>query len=233
MKDQLKYQLVKSNRKTIAISFDRDGNLVVKAPLYVRNRDIEAFVYEKSEWIEATALRLKRAREKEMAGRLRLESGDALPYLGREQILSVFREERKRPKIKKAGERLLMWVPYEADYEYRRHALEQWYRKEACAVIGQKAMEFSQRLGVSYGEIRIKDQKSRWGSCSGKGNLNFNWRIVMAPEAVCDYVVIHELCHLKYMDHSPNFWGLLESIAPGYRKCRSWLKEQGRNLYLF
>lgn len=227
----MNYQLIKSNRKTIAISFDRDGNLVVKAPFYVKNRDIEAFVLSKAEWIEATALRLRRAREKEEALRPKLENGDALSYLGEKRILTVICEDRKRAKVKSVLGRLILYVPYEADYEYRRYALEQWYRAEAGIVIGEKVREFAGLLSVSYGDIRIKDQRSRWGSCSGKGNLNFNWRILMAPEAVCDYVVIHELCHLKHMDHSQNFWRLVESVCPKYRQCRNWLKEQGKSLY--
>ena len=193
----MKYQLIKSNRKTIAISFDRDGNLVVKAPLFVSDRQIEDFVRQKSEWIEATALRLK----------------------------------RERAKVASALGRLILHVPYAADYEDRRWVLEQWYRRQAQIVIGEKAREFAALLGVSYAAVRIKDQRSRWGSCSGKGNLNFNWRILMAPEAVCDYVVIHELCHLVHMDHSERFWKLVESVCPDYRRCRAWLKEQGKSLY--
>ncbi|MBQ8597165.1 MAG: M48 family metallopeptidase, partial [Lachnospiraceae bacterium] len=86
---------------------------------------------------------------------------------------------------------------------------------------------------VTYEDIRIKDQKSRWGSCSSKGNLNFNWRIVMAPEPVCDYVVIHELCHLVHLDHSERFWKLVESICPGYEQYKKWLKTNGSRLYPF
>ncbi len=227
----MKYQLIKSNRKTIAISFDRDGNLVVKAPLYVGNRDIEDFVRQKSEWIEATALRLKRESEKEAALRPKLCSGDILPYLGDDRILTVICEDRQRSKVVSALGRLILHVPYAADYEERRCVLEQWYRRQAQIVIGEKVREFVALLGVSYAAVRIKDQRSRWGSCSGKGNLNFNWRILMAPEAVCDYVIIHELCHLVHMDHSERFWKLVESVCPDYRRCRAWLKEQGKSLY--
>ena len=170
----MKYQLIKSNRKTIAISFDRDGNLVVKAPLYVGNRDIEDFVRQKSEWIEATALRLKRESEKEAALRPKLCSGDILPYLGDDRILTVICEDRQRSKVVSALGRLILHVPYAADYEERRCVLEQWYRRQAQIVIGEKAREFAALLGVSYAAVRIKDQRSRWGSCSGKGNLNFN-----------------------------------------------------------
>lgn len=227
----MQYQLTRSNRKSIAISFDRDGNLIVKAPLWLNLKEIETFVASKEEWITATAVRLKRAREKAMAERPRLENGDTLKYLGEKRILTVIREQRSRAKVKCVMERLLLWVPYEADYEYKRAQLEKWYRKQAQLGFTRKAEEFAKILGVSFAEIHIKDQKSRWGSCSGRGNLNFNWRLIMAPEPVCDYVIIHELCHLRFMDHSAAFWKLVESICPDYKQYRSWLKENGGELY--
>ena len=102
---------------------------------------------------------------------------------------------------------------------------------QAMAVIPDKVRFYAEKIGVDYGRITIRNQKTRWGSCSAKGNLNFNWRILMAPEAVCDYVIIHELCHLVHMDHSERFWKLVESVCPDYRRCRAWLKEQGKSLY--
>ncbi|MGN1181091.1 MAG: M48 family metallopeptidase [Suilimivivens sp.] len=229
----MQYQLIKSKRKTIAISFDGDGNLIVKAPYFVRNYEVEAFVRSKADWIEATAIRLKREKEKRENTRLKLESGDMLPFLGEQRVLTVIREDRKRAKVNCAMERLLVFVPYDAGYEYRREALEKWYRKEASVIIGEKAEEYASRLNVAFKDIHIKDQKSRWGSCSSKGNLNFNWRLVMAPESVLDYVVIHELCHLRYMDHSEHFWNLVSGVCPAYRQYRKWLKENGESLYLF
>lgn len=228
----MQYQLIRSKRKSIAISFDRDGNLVVKAPSWVNLKEIEAFVVSKQEWIMATAARLERAKQKAAAQRPRLESGDILKFLGENRVLTVIREERSRAKVKCVMERLLLWVPYEADYEYKREQLEKWYRKQAFLVFTQKAEEYAEILGVSFAEIHIKDQRSRWGSCSGRRNLNFNWRLIMAPEPVCDYVIVHELCHLKHMDHSAAFWRLVESVCPYYKQHRNWLKENGGELYI-
>ncbi len=229
----MQYELLRSKRKTIAISFDRDGNLVVKAPSWVAKREIDRFVASKEEWILATARRLQRAREKEAALRLSLESGDELYYLGEKRVLTVVREERSRTKIKDVCGRLIMTIPYEADYSYKQEQLEKWYRKEAQRVFEEKAQAFAGAIGVSFQGIHIKDQKSRWGSCSGKGNLNFNWRILMAPEPVCDYVIIHELCHLVYMDHSDNFWYLVERFCPSFRQYKKWLRDNAGLLYKF
>ncbi len=228
----MQYQLIRSKRKSIAISFDRDGNLTVKAPSWVSRSRIDAFVASKEEWILATAVRLEREREKALAGRLRLENGDELSYLGEKRVLSVIREQRSRARVSCVTDRLLLWVPYEADYEMKRACLEKWYRRQAQSVFAQKAQEFAEILGVDFKEIHIKDQKSRWGSCSGRGNLNFNWRLIMAPEPVCDYVIIHELCHLRFMDHSACFWELVGSICPEYKQYRRWLKENGQRLYV-
>ncbi len=165
--------------------------------------------------------------------KLKLENGDTLYYLGEARTLRVIREERSRARVKMAMDLLLLWVPYEADYAYRRDQLEKWYRKEAAVVFQEKAGEFAERLSVSFQDIRIKDQKSRWGSCSSKRNMNFNWRLLMAPEPVCDYVIIHELCHLVHMNHSADFWHLVESICPAYLQYKKWLRENGKQLYLF
>lgn len=227
------YQLIRSKRKTIAISFDENCQLIVKAPIWVGKSRIEAFLSEKAEWIEATRTRLLRAKEEASKTRIKLENGDILYFLGEKRNLSVIREERIRGKVVSSMGRIVLHVPYEADYAYKREQLERWYRKEAQQMIAEKAAEFAGRLKVSYEDIRIKDQKSRWGSCSSKGNLNFNWRIIMAPETVCDYVIIHELCHLVYLNHSEKFWSLVESICPEYKQYKKWLKDYGSRLYPF
>lgn len=226
----MKYHLTRSKRKTIAISFDRDGNLCVKAPYFVSTRTIELFLKEKEAWINATSKRLENQRKQELLTRRPLENGDVFSLLGDKLTLTVIREERQRGKVVSAPGRIILHVPFSADYEMKRELIEKWYRKEAAEIIRQKAEEFAKLLKVSYEDIRIKDQKSRWGSCSSKGNLNFNYRIIMAPETVCDYVVIHELCHLVHMDHSPAFWSLVESVCPTYRQYVKWLKTNGKQL---
>lgn len=98
-------------------------------------------------------------------------------------------------------------------------------RRQARQILSAKTAVFAQQLGVSYDRIFIRSQRTRWGSCSGKGNLNFNCLLMLTPEPVQDYVVVHELCHLRQMNHSPAFWCLVESILPDYRKQRQWLKD--------
>lgn len=110
--------------------------------------------------------------------------------------------------------------------------LEAIYRDAAREYFPKRVSYFSHVLGVNYGKITIRDQKTRWGSCSSKGNLSFNWRLILAPPNVLDYVVVHELCHRKEMNHSQRFWALVESVMPEYREYRKWLKENSNKLTL-
>lgn len=102
--------------------------------------------------------------------------------------------------------------------------------KDAKQVIPLRVAYYADMLGVSYGRISIRSQKTRWGSCSGKGNLNFNCLLMLVPEAVMDYVIVHELCHLFEMNHSKAFWSRVEQIVPDYKEKRRWLKEKGSEL---
>ena len=112
------------------------------------------------------------------------------------------------------------------DYE-QNPALEVQYRKEARRRITERAAYFAEKMGVDYGRIAIKAAKTRWGSCSAKGNLNFHWKLILMPPAILDYVVVHELAHRIEMNHSPRFWTQVERILPDYRERRRWLKENG------
>ena len=112
------------------------------------------------------------------------------------------------------------------DYE-ENPALEAAYRREARRRIEERAAYFAEKMGVDYGRIAIKAAKTRWGSCSAKGNLNFHWKLILMPPAVLDYVVVHELAHRIEMNHSSRFWAQVERILPDYRERRKWLKEKG------
>lgn len=114
----------------------------------------------------------------------------------------------------------------------QRSGLEKRYREAAKEYFPKRAEFYAQQLGVSYDRIRIAEQKTRWGSCSSKGTLSFNWKLMLAPPKVLDYVVVHELCHLKEMNHSPRFWKLVEEMIPNYKEYRKWLKENGNTLQL-
>lgn len=184
----MKYQLIRSDRKTLAIEVTAEGELIVRAPKRCRKAIIEAFLQEKQDWIE----------------RKRVERKD------------------RRKDWESQQEAMAPWS--ESDYQKAREL--------ARLVLTQKAGLYGSIMKVTYGRISIRDQKTRWGSCSTKGNLNFNWRLILAPEEIQDYVVVHELAHLKEMNHSPAFWAIVEEILPDYRKRRQWLKQNGGMLMI-
>lgn len=137
--------------------------------------------------------------------------------LRKRQELRIRKQEREERQ-----EQMSPWS--EQDYQRAREL--------ARHVLTQKAERYASLMQVTYERISIRDQKTRWGSCSGKGNLNFNWRLILAPEEVLDYVVVHELAHRKEMNHSPAFWEIVERVLPDYKKRRQWLKQHGGELML-
>lgn len=114
----------------------------------------------------------------------------------------------------------------------RLEILEKRYRNAARQQFESRVAYFHRITGGNYTSITVRDQKTRWGSCSSRGTLSFNYRLIFAPPVILDYVVVHELCHLTHMDHSKNFWNMVASVMPEYKECRKWLREHGQELSL-
>lgn len=150
--------------------------------------------------------------------------GASLPYLGKKYVLKIRRyRSYRKPGVMLDGN-VLAVLTAQTDGESVAKAVKDWYRQQAKALVAERVEFYRKQLGEEVQTVRIKDVRSRWGSCSSKRNLNFNWRLVMAPLEAVDYVVVHELCHLKEMNHSPAFWKLVEEIMPDYQRQRDWLK---------
>lgn len=151
-----------------------------------------------------------------------------IPLRGSEKFAISFAESKKNWIASCVLK--LQNVPIQKEKTPSEKRLEAIYRNAAREYFPKRVSHYAHMLGVTYGKISIRDQKTRWGSCSSEGNLSFNWRLILAPPDVLDYVVIHELCHRKEMNHSKDFWALVESLMPDYKECRKWLKKNGRNL---
>ena len=151
------------------------------------------------------------------------ERAGTVPYLGRALTMVP---EAGRTRVHRRGDALLVPGGDPAP------ALERWFRRAARAEIAPRAEEASAAIGRPYTALTIRNQRTRWGSCSAAGALSFNWRLLLAPEEVLDYVVWHEACHLAVLDHSPRFWRLLAAHRPGYREPRRWLRDHGATLVL-
>ena len=123
-------------------------------------------------------------------------------------------------------------IPFSDLTDTQRAALTRRYIDAAKEYFPKRVAYFHQFTGGTYSRITIRDQKTRWGSCSSKGTLSFNWRLMLAPPAILDYVVVHELCHLRHMDHSPAFWQAVGEVFPDYASARKWLRKHGQELVL-
>jgi len=158
--------------------------------------------------------------------------GEQFFFLGNRYAIKVnINDQVVVNKVHINGQQILVEVPLAVHQEGGtaavRDTLVKWYKKQANYIVNDRINLYAERVGVKPEKVRIKEQKHRWGSCSGQGNLNFNWHLVMAPMNIIDYVVVHELCHLKRLDHSPTFWSLVEAVLPDYQVRHRWLKQYG------
>ena len=224
------YAIRRSSRARHArIVVDPTGVEVV-VPQRMALADIAPFVAEKQPWIERT---LRRYRQADAAGpRVELRDGGCVPYLGRELDLTVRAEPgRTRPHVALRGERLVVKVRTGAADEVRA-ALERWYRRRARDEVAARLDAAVARAGTAYGRLTIRGQRTRWASCSSNGSMSFNWRLLLAPEEILDYVVEHEVAHLEVMGHSRRFWALVAARCPDYREHERWLRRYGSTLRL-
>ena len=186
-------------------------------------------------WISCEILRSGRrtaALEVSQDGLVRLR----LPYGYPEEQALEFLERKKAwlfQAMEKMSQRQKKREEVQAACPEIGGAKEQEYRSRAKAILTRKADAYAKKMGVTYEKLTVKDQKTRWGSCSAKGNLNFNWHIVLAPESVTDYVVIHELAHRVHMNHSAAFYQTVAAVMPDYRRQEQWMKENGDSLRAF
>lgn len=156
-------------------------------------------------------------------------SGEAFSYLGRNYRLKV--QKGRFAPVKLIQGRLVATLPSGAEEPYMvRNTLVRWYKSHAEQKLQEKAERYAKIIGVEPKSVGIQTFKSRWGSCTAKGDVVFNWKIIMAPNRICDYVVVHELCHLIHHDHSPKFWKEVARVIPDYGERKEWLKQNAPSL---
>ena len=200
------------------VTVDPRRGVEVVLPQRAPEREAAAAIRELAPWIE------RRVRELDQARAMVAARGEQVPYLGE---LLVLRPEPGRTRVHRRGGELLVPAGDE-----RVAALERWYRRAARDEIAARLRAACARAGSSYSKLTIRGQRTRWASCSPSGAMSFNWRLLLAPAPVLDYVVWHEVCHLEVMDHSPRFWRLLASRCPDYRQQKAWLRRHGATLVL-
>jgi predicted metal-dependent hydrolase len=216
-------QIIRTKRKTIAIIIHQDGRVIVRAPLKTPERLIRGFVDRKSGWInEKKALALQRP----ALPIRKFADGEKFPLLGRQIQLRLVENQKAA---------LILQTEFNLSRKALPQALEvfeKWYKAYALQILSERVQYFSAQHAIPYQKIRISSARTRWGSCSPHGVLSFTWRLVMAPLEVIDYVVIHELAHIRIKNHSMVFWVEVARLMPEYKKRKDWLKKNGRLLTL-
>jgi predicted metal-dependent hydrolase len=212
--------------RRIRLEVRQQTGLTVIVPHSYKISQLPALLKSKERWISRNLQRFSNSHS--LSARKELKYGDTIPYLGRD--LQLVKQENHHGDIVVLSGNNLKVSPDLFNNGLLEPALEQWYRKEAAGLITKITDRLSSQIGISYQRIVIRGQKTRWGSCSRKKNLSFNWKLIMVPEPVIEYVIIHELIHLKEMNHSKRFWQQVAQYCPGWREYKKWLKQHEADL---
>lgn len=213
-----------SKRKTLSLSVMKDGNVVVKAPIGMRNETINHFVEEKQAWIRDKLF---------LINKTKVKFDDVVHY--QRFLLYGNKYSLILDNVKKieTNDKFQIIMPQKVDREKILKTLKNWYKKIAKQILEDRLKFIESRIKLKSSLMRISDSKGRWGSCNSKGVITFNFRVIMLPPAIIDYVIIHELCHLVEMNHSKNFWKLVETFLPKAPELKMAIKEYGFLLSLF
>lgn len=216
----IEYEVIFSDRKKLGLTIERDGSVIVRAPSGTTQERIDSFVKKKRQWIKEKQdhpqkYRLPRPIKE-------FVSGESILYLGQSYRLE-FRDVDKA-QVKLIGE-FFVCDPRQAKIKER---LRDWFVDQAKRIIPPRVNVHAQNMGVNFNEILISDMMYRWGSCTARSNLNFNWRLIKAPMHVIDYVIVHELAHILEHNHSPRFWQHVKTQTPSYETSKVWLLKYGQ-----
>lgn len=218
----IEYELVRSRRKTLGITVYPDLRVTVRAPKRVRAAEIESLLRERTSWIRK---QLERFAENPPPPEISYSSGETHYVLGQPYQLQVIAAKRNRVELNE--DYLILYVSDASDAELREKTVKKWYRKQAKDFFEERLQALFpvvEHLDIPYPEIRVKDMKTRWGSCSGiAARINLNMRMMQVPVAYIDYVIIHELCHFIQRNHSKAYYDLLASVLPEWKTLRKEL----------
>ncbi|MCR5734292.1 MAG: M48 family metallopeptidase [Lachnospiraceae bacterium] len=230
---EIEYECLKQRRKTLSVRVKEDGSVTVKAPGWVSNREIKAFVSDRANWIYD---KVTLAKERSKLKKKSFGNGDICRCLGKDYLLLVESAEKDRVRESESGSIIHVWTT-DVSQEHVRELLKKlWYKKlkeyanERIEAYMPVITAYSEKKGIKlrqYTGLSIKTMKSRWGSCSVKGHINLNVKLIAADTDVTDYVIVHEMCHLMYMDHSPDFWSAVEYVFADYRDMIRSLRDDG------
>jgi len=226
---ELSYNIVRRpRRRTASIVIHPDNRIDVLAPAGISEARIAAWISSKQLWIERKMHFNMHTRSRHQAKCY--QQDEIFTLLGHDYALSL--QPSTRRQITLSGDTLICHTPAPDQQLAIQKQISGWYKRYAAEHLQQRVAYYAAHTGNSPALVGIKNYRSRWGSCHIDGRIYFNWRIIIAPAHVCDYVVVHELCHLHQHNHSPAYWQLVASIMPDYREAQKWLKINGLSLDL-
>lgn len=217
-------RLIRSRRRTLSLEVRRDASLVVRAPLSLHESFIHDFIRKKAKWIFKKQQEFN-VKGPQQSGCKPVREGEIFLRLGERHSLKMNAGRLRKVELKDG----CLHLPHQKTKEAAR-LLEEWYRREALRLIAPRAASYAETRGLRYRSISITGARGRWGSCSSGGRLNFSWRLIQAPGEVVDYVVVHELAHLKHKNHSKKFWAEVAVMMPEYQMHEQWLKKNAHLL---
>ena len=221
------YTLKRSRRRSVALRVDPTGAVTVLAPRMTIDSYIQRVVQSRADWI------VERLRDVEEYHRRypskAFVEGESFPVWGQDVHLEVVHHAHQVvPSCELVDGRLKVHVngvSGEALATHIRQTLQSWYTSQLEVYLPEQIKRYAQRLGVTVGRVKVANQRHRWASCSRQGNIRFNWRLTALPPSIIDYVVAHELSHIRSHDHSPRFWSVVQSVMPDYKERRRWLRK--------
>jgi len=213
-----KYHLIRSKRKTLSLQINNSAQLVVRAPQRLSIKEVNAFIDEKADWINKKSRSIK----SNLIPKPNYSEGEQFLYLGNQYPLTHYTKQKTPLNFDGVAFRL------NGDGYSAFHA---WYKLAFKKVAVPRIEYYADLYQLSYQQVRIKAQKTLWGSCSSVNNINLNYLLIRAPISVVDYVIVHELAHTKHKNHSKSFWQLVETILPEYKASKTWLKNNGYKLH--
>lgn len=211
------YRIIRSSRRTMAIHITKDAAVEVRAPLKLPKSEIDRFVKAKEKWV--TEHLAAQARHIACRSAFILDYGDTITVMGKPFIITV----RAGNQIGYAGE--TFYMPPGLSNEQIKQACAKVYKLVAKNELIRRVLNYAKLMNTSPTKVKINSAATRWGSCSAKNSLNFSWRLIMASDDVIDYVVVHELAHIKEHNHSPRFWSVVADVLPDYKERQKKLKE--------
>jgi predicted metal-dependent hydrolase len=232
------YVLKRVRRRTIGMLVGADG-LEVRAPRWVGVKEIEAALHERADWIVRKLADTRALKQKQLAQAIEWRDGASFPYLGQPicMRLGATPHPAAGPQLRhphlhrdaQGQDELFLGLPPHALPEQIRDAVQTWLMRQAKSYFAERLDFFAPQTGVRWTQLGLSGARTRWGSASADGRIRLNWRLMHLKPALIDYVVVHELSHLKVMDHSPQFWDAVGQVMPDYAVRRKALREHALN----